>query len=244
MQSPRLTIENVLWGLVLALALSIRLLNLGTIPLSDPEANWALQALSLFPGTANIEPIQPGPQPGYLAITGLLFALFGSSDGLARLLPALAGGLLCLVPYFFRDRLGRQAALIMAFGLALDPGMVAVSRLPGGPMPALAFSLLALGTLAVGRVVWAGFFLGLALLGGPAVWQGILILSLVVAVEWIFHRLGWLAQKPEEVRHAERVPPSGKLASGAFLCSGHLLAGWNAFWNFSAGVKCGRRLAA
>jgi predicted membrane-bound mannosyltransferase len=100
MQSPRLTIENVLWGLVLTLALGVRLLNLGSVPLSDPEAGWALQALSIFPGDANIEPVAPGAQPGYLALSGLLFALFGSSDGLARLLPALAGGLLCLARIF------------------------------------------------------------------------------------------------------------------------------------------------
>lgn len=198
MQSPRLTIENVLWGLVLTLALGVRLLNLGSVPLSDPEAGWALQALSIFPGDANIEPVAPGAQPGYLALSGLLFALFGSSDGLARLLPALAGGLLCLGPYFFRDRLGRPAALIMAFGLALDPGMVAVSRLAGGPMPAISFGLLALGMLAAGRAVWAGVFFGLALLGGPAIWQGLLILAVAFLLERVLHKLGWLADPDGE----------------------------------------------
>ena len=205
MQSPRLTIENVLWGLVLALALAVRLLNLGGVPLSDPEASQALQALSLIPGAVHIEPLPAGSQPGYLALTGLFFALFGSSDGLARLVPAVAGVLLCLAPFFFRQKIGRLAALIMAFGLALDPGMVAISRLAGGPMLALSFGVLSLGMLAVGRVVWAGVFLGLALLGGPAVWQGVLILALTFALERLLHRFGWLAAPEMEASGIDNI---------------------------------------
>jgi hypothetical protein len=236
MQSPRLTLENVLWGLVLALALGVRLLNLGATPLSDPEANWALQALSLFPGVYNIEPISPGSQPGYLALTGMLFAMFGSSDGLARLVPALAGGLLCLVPYFFRSRIGQQAALIMAFGLALDPGLVAISRLAGGSMLALSSTLLSLGMLASSQAVWAGFFFGLALLGGPAVWQGILILFLTFILERILQKVGWFVIEEEPSGIGSLFAPLPNWRAGLLVALGTFLLVGTLFGSFLQGL--------
>ncbi|HZD55805.1 MAG TPA: hypothetical protein VE136_03730, partial [Anaerolineales bacterium] len=73
---------------------------------------------------------------------------------------------------------------VMAFGLALDPGLVALSRLAGGPMFALGFGLLALGMWIRGRPVFAGIFGGLALLGGPAVLQG----AVAIGFAWVIAR--------------------------------------------------------
>lgn len=192
MDRPRVTVEQFLWILVLALAFGVRFLNLGVQPLSDLEAGWALHALSLFPGSANIEILPPGPQPGYIALTGLLFSLFGSGDLLARTLPAAAGALLCLVPFFFREQIGRRAALIMAFCLALDPGLVAVSRLGGGVMPALSFLLLGLGLLVSRRAILSGVMLGMGLLSGLAAWQGLLILALTGLFTVLLEKAGWI----------------------------------------------------
>lgn len=192
MKLPRITIEDALWVLVLLLALGIRLLNLGTRPLSDYESSWALQALSLFPAGTNIEPVPPGPQPGPIALTGFLFYLLGSSNGLARFLPAFAGSLLCLTPYFFRLRIGRLAAIIMAFGLALDPGLVAVSRLAGGPMPALGFGLFGIGLLVSQQALLAGICLGLALISGPAAIQGMVYLVITWGIARLLGKIGWM----------------------------------------------------
>ena len=120
MKTNRITIEHTLYALVLAFALGIRLLNLGAAPLSDFEADWALQALSVALG----EQIAIEPQPGYVFLTGLTFSLLGSSNAAARLWSALVGGGLVISPFFFRGLMGRKAALILAFGLALDPGLV------------------------------------------------------------------------------------------------------------------------
>lgn len=172
MKSNRFTVENLLISLALVLAFIVRLWGLGAKPLSDFEASWALQALSVAHG----EQLAVGAQPGYIFPTGLLFWLMGSSDFLARLWPVLAGSLLVLVPFFLRDRLGREAALVAAFGLAIDPGLVAFSRLAGGPMPAIGFGLLALSLAVSQNWVTTGVFAGLAMLSGPAVTQGFLIL--------------------------------------------------------------------
>ena len=166
--------EQILYLLAFLLALGIRLLNLGKAPLSDFEAGWATQSFALAHGQS----VTLGAQPGYIFPTTLLFSIFADTNFLARLWPALAGSLLVLAPYAFRRKLGQKAALIAAFGLALDPGMVALSRLAGGPMLAIAFTVLALALLFAGQFAWGGVAAGLALLSGPAVINGLLGLGI------------------------------------------------------------------
>ena len=43
--------ETLLYILALALGLAVRLIQLGTLPLTDLEAKWALQALGVAQGT-------------------------------------------------------------------------------------------------------------------------------------------------------------------------------------------------
>ena len=127
------TLEHAFYALALALAVGLRFLHLGTLPLSDFEAAWALQALRV---TQGYHPVL-GPNPAYVHLTAVLFYIFGASDFLARFWPALAGCVLVLVPWFLRSRFGRIPALVLAFGLALDPGLVAMSHLAGEPMLAI-----------------------------------------------------------------------------------------------------------
>ncbi|MCJ7530841.1 MAG: hypothetical protein MUO64_07390 [Anaerolineales bacterium] len=194
MKLERLSLEHGLYALAFALALSVRLINLNAAPLSDFEASWALQALQVARG----EMLILDPQPAYSLLTGALFFLFESSNALARFLPVLAGSGLVLLPVFFRRLLGQQAALIFAFGLAFDPGLVALSRLAGGPAFALSFGLLALGWWYVGQPFWAAIFGAVALLSGPSVLIGALglILALVVG-RWLknYGFLDWLEQR-------------------------------------------------
>src|SRR4030067_2205380 len=152
MSFNRPSIEQALYGLALLVAMTLRLLNLGTTPLADSEAVLARQAFEVAQG----KQVALDPMPGYTALTGLTFGLLGSSEFTARLWSALAGGLLVIVPYFLRRRLGRGAALILAFGLAFDPGLVAVSRQAGGPMLPASFGLLTLGLAFAGFPILAG----------------------------------------------------------------------------------------
>jgi hypothetical protein len=181
MKTTRLTSEHLLFVLALLLGLSLRLINLGQAPLSDIEAGWALQALSIVRG----ENIAIGSQSGYVLLSSLLFWLFNSSNFFARLLPALAGSALVLTPFFFRSRLGRSAALILAFGLALDPGLVAISRQAGSPILAAACVVFAVGFTCHRHPKLAGFFTGLALLSGVALWMGLLGIGLtLIIIRW------------------------------------------------------------
>jgi len=163
-----------LFLLILALALALRLFSLGALPLSDYEATWALQALGLARG----QHPSLGPQPAYDVLTAFLFFVFGASNFLARFWPALAGVLLVLTPWLLRERLGTRTSLILALGLAIDPGLWALARLAGGPMLAVTFLTLTIVLWQRRQYALAGVCLALALLAGPAVWFGALTLAL------------------------------------------------------------------
>jgi hypothetical protein len=182
MKPRRLTFEDSLYLLAFLLGFGLRFWRLGAAPLNDFEAGWALQALQLASGGERGLPVF-GLQPAYINLTGIFFGLFSASNFLARFWPALAGSALVLAPAFFRRYLGRTAALIFAFGLALDPGLTVVSRLAGGPMLAVACVVLALGAWFSNRAILAGIFVGLALLSGPQILTGILafVLTWLVA---------------------------------------------------------------
>lgn len=186
----RPTISHLLIALILLAGLAVRLQGLGAAPLSEAEAQLAVQARSLLAGGGESD---PGAHPGYAALTGLLFFLFGETDFIARLVPALAGSLLVLAPWILRDRLGTPAALLLSAGLALDPILVGVSRLADGPMFAagalgLAISLRIAnisGPDHATRRAAAGILAALALLAGPPVWLGLTMLL----VAWIAGRV-------------------------------------------------------
>ncbi len=178
MTNRRITLEHALYTLAFALALTLRYLHLGALPLSDFEANWALQALHLAQGAKPVI----GPHPAYVLLTSILFFVFGASDFLARFWPALAGSTLVLAPFFFRDHLGRIPALLLAFALALDPGLLALSRVAGSSILAVACLVSAWAMWRDRRYPLAGILAGLALLSGPAVWMGLLGLGLARAI--------------------------------------------------------------
>lgn len=184
MNIRRLTLETTLFAVALFLGVVVRFYNLGATPLSDIEAEWALQALQVARPIAADAPLTLGPQPAYVFLTGVLFSLFGTSEFLARFWPALAGCMLVILPILLRRPLGRPTALILAFGLSLDPGLVATSRQVGGPMMALSFGLLALGFWQYRKPIVAGISSGLALLSGPAVIQGVL----GIGISWVILR--------------------------------------------------------
>lgn len=229
----KITNEDILYILAFVLALGARLINLGDVPLSETEAGLALQAFNLARG----ELIIPAPQPGYIALTSLLFSLFGSSAALARFWPALVGSLLVFSPNAFRRVLGRKAALILAFGLALDPGLVALSRQADGRMLAIGFSFLALTLVYDRKPAAAGIFTGLALLSGPSIWLGLLGMGFVLGVMRLINI-------PLGARLLEDEPPTLDPASGSlgFLQTwiifslGALLIVGTRFFTFHSGL--------
>ncbi len=175
MKSASLRFEHILYGLIFLAALLVRLLFLGSAPLSDSEASLALQAAA--GGKAGLIEFA---NPAYHVLTSLFFDIFSPNNFLARFWPALAGSILVLSPIFFRRWLGPRAALILAAGLAVDPGLASLSRTAGSSLPALAAVILAAGAWLNGYAVAAGIFSGLALLTGPGLWPGVVGLAAAV----------------------------------------------------------------
>jgi hypothetical protein len=178
MNSSRLKNEGWLFWLAFLIALGFRIIQLGASPLTDPEATLALQALHIAQGKAPLL----GPQPGYILFTSILFGIIESTNFMARFVPAIVGSTLVFVPYFFRDKVKPFPALILAFFFAVDPGLVALSRQANGTILAVTFLLFACGMWRNQRAIPAGIFAGLALLSGPSLWAGLLVLALT----WVF----------------------------------------------------------
>src|SRR5512145_1476175 len=141
MDSSRTKNEGWLYGLAFLIAIALRFIQLGAAPLTDSEATLALQALHLAQGQSPLL----APQAAYILFTSFFFAIIESTNFMARVVPALAGSALVFVPYLFREKLKPRPALILAFLFAIDPGLVALSRLSGGSILAVTFLLFAWG---------------------------------------------------------------------------------------------------
>lgn len=157
----------------------LRLVRLDAYVLNAHEGNWAYDAWSLFqgrplPGTEQI----PDTSPLFLIIQSFMFFLFGATDAIARLGPALFGiGVLVLVMLLrpFVSRLTLAGMMIVA---AISPTLVFASRTID-PAIAVAFctllfvvSLLRAGHAAESgpRASWAilaGFGAGGMIASGP-----------------------------------------------------------------------------
>jgi hypothetical protein len=171
--------QTALYIVAFLLALVVRLIRLGTWTLTDTEAQWALQALSVAQGA---HPAL-GSQPAYVLLTSIVFFFYGGGTNFwARFIPALAGSFLVFVPFLFRERLKPRPSLILAFFLAFDPGLVALSRQAGSSILAVTFVLFAWGFWQRRQSRLAGVFAGLALLSGASLWEGLLGLGLAWAI--------------------------------------------------------------
>ncbi len=187
----RLTVADGLLALVVLAAALMRLANLDQLPLSDTEATEALAVWQFWrPGTAVLIP----GSPAYFSLTGGLTQLFGFSDSVMRLVPALFGIGLVYLPWLLRHRLGTQGALVTAVLLAVSPLNSVASRSAGGNGIAI-FALLLLliafiryQETAASRWLYTLFgALGLGLTSSAVFYSGFVTLLLA----WFIHsRLG------------------------------------------------------
>ena len=164
---PSLSLEVVLYVLVVLLAAWLRFARLDLYPLTDREAEYALAASSSAQRPAASE------SPAHRAVTGLVFTLGGESEAAARWAPALAGLGLVFTPALLRRQIGRGPAFLGVFLMAISPILWTASRTADGTTLA-ALGITAAGFLLVGgRIEWAAAFLGLALVSGPAALTGL-----------------------------------------------------------------------
>ncbi len=179
---PSLSLEVVLYALVVLLAAWLRLAQLGNYPLTDRESEYALAASTSDQWTAISD------SPAHRALTGLAFALGGESESAARWAPALAGLGLVLTPVLLRRQIGRGPAFLAVLLMAISPILWTASRTADGTTLA-ALGITAAGFLLVsGRIEWSAAFLGLALVSGPAALTGLSSIGLGAGVFALLRR--------------------------------------------------------
>jgi len=212
--------ETALYLLALVIGLTVRLVGLGSLPLSDVEAGWALQALDAAHGARTML----GANTAYVALTSALFFGLGTaSNALARLVPALVGSAMILIPRLFAERIKPRVAVILAFALALEPGLVSLSRQAGSSILAVTFALAAWGFWGKRQVTWAGASAGLALLSGAALWPGLLGFALTWALLRPLEAAG--NSRANTGRRGARAPNRPWMTAGAYAFGAVALVG-------------------
>lgn len=164
-----ISVEWLLYGVVILLAVGLRLAFAGRAPLSVAESANALAALDLTSGRP-----AAGSAPLADVLSAFVFFVAGPSDLAARFPAALAGTATVALMPLFRPLLGRLAALVAAFLLAISPFALAISlRADADAVAILAAVVVILGLLrfrADGHVGWAVTAIiafGLLLTAGP-----------------------------------------------------------------------------
>ena len=148
---PWLTVNVTLWGLLLIVALGLRLFRLDAVPLNAAEARGALAAWRQSTSTAvtasGVQAIDYSPV--LFSAQWFTFLIFSANELTARLWPAVAGAILALSPALLRRQLGRVGILATGILLALSPTALTLSRTASGDVLVALGALLCVG--GVGR---------------------------------------------------------------------------------------------
>ncbi|MDI3339876.1 MAG: glycosyltransferase family 39 protein [Sphaerobacter sp.] len=167
--------EGVGWIAAVLVAALVRLIQQTTWPLGATEAGIAADGLALATG-GTLSP-SAWTHPLVVEAEALALFLFGPSDAVVRLVPAVAGlgALLLLRP--LRHWVGRSAALAAAVLLALSPTLTFAARIAGSAALLVPGSLLVLVLVlrhcsqpTTASAAATGVAAGLLLLTGPLGW--------------------------------------------------------------------------
>ncbi|WP_159077069.1 flippase activity-associated protein Agl23 [Halococcoides cellulosivorans] len=184
---------RALVGVIVALALVVRLVDLGTRMAHWDEARVAYWTLRTVETSAwAYRPIIHGPLLQHVG--GVLFEVVEPTDFVIRLPVAVVGGLLPAVALLVRSRLDRREVLALAMVLAADPVLVYYGRFFRSDVPLAAFALLALGAairaIDTDDARWwpvVGLAAGLALATKenailyPVAWAGAVVVTVALA---------------------------------------------------------------
>lgn len=114
----------ILLGIVAAVACFY---NLGARTISHDESLHALYSWKLFAGQGyEHNPMMHGPF--LFHANALMYLLFGTNDFTARIVPALFGIVLVLLPWFLRKELGRVGALVTGVLTLISPTVLYHAR--------------------------------------------------------------------------------------------------------------------
>ncbi len=182
-----LTMERLLYGLLVLIPGLIRWVHLGQRTLAPAEAATAWRAWQISQGA---HPALHAGQPLLLALQSLTFFVMGATDATARFWPLIAMALVPAGFYAARHWLGRGPALMAATLLTFSPTINAFARRGDGTAFALAAAIWVLAGWAwvqeerpYGWKVLA-LALGTLWVSGPAGFLALLAVGLLLALAW------------------------------------------------------------
>jgi uncharacterized protein (TIGR03663 family) len=119
--------EALPFGAFAAVALALRVIDLGGKPLHHDESEHAWFAWQLVSGHGyDYNPVFHGPVQFYLI--SLVDLLVGAGDAAARVAPAVMGTTVVFLPFFLRRQLGLVAALTASALFCISPSYLYFSR--------------------------------------------------------------------------------------------------------------------
>ena len=157
------------------LAAILRLLGAGAVSLTMNEAENTMTALRLFENGSSGQLL-------YVLPTAVIFKFFDSSEFTARLVPALCGVMLALVPLLIHEKIGYRKAVILSFLLAVDPVLLFWSKRADAVIPAIAFFALALALMVKEKYAGSLVCFLMALCGGERIWPAMAVLAVCAAI--------------------------------------------------------------
>ena len=120
-------IELLIYAVLIAISAFLRLFRLEDRAMHHDESLHAFYSWQLSEGLGFVHnPMMHGPFQ--MELTAGVFVLLGDSDFTARLLYAVTGILLVLMPILFRDFLGRTGTILTSSMLCISPALVYFSR--------------------------------------------------------------------------------------------------------------------
>ena len=163
-------IGKIVFIFIFIFAIFIRFLNLGTLPLSDMEAKVAVQSSHLLSGSD----LLVNSDVFLTNLIAVLMYIFGNSEWVVRFFSALAGSLLIFTPILFRSYFNKNTLLIISIWIAIDPGILALSKQINSSLLVLFFGILFFFSYKKQKPIWMGIFGGILLLCGASFWFGLI----------------------------------------------------------------------
>lgn len=173
------------WALptLVLVGFALRLVLLTTFPLREDEAIYSYWALHFWRQDPWFLTVWPDKPPLFIWLLALAQQLWGPSPAGARLVSIMASTLLVPVTALLTRRLaGETAGIIAALLLALNPFAISFGPTVYTDTLLVLFGMLSLSLVARRRTVWAGIWLGAAIMTKQ---QGLLYAPLVLGVWWL-----------------------------------------------------------
>jgi len=227
----RITLAHTFYFLIVITAAILRLSDLNLVPLSPSEATEALAIWNFWLPDSEALTFA---SPLYFTTTAFLTQVLGFNDPIMRLVPALFGICLVILPWFLRRRIGILGAILTGLLFTLSPGLVVASRTAGGQSSALFAGLLCfIAWLRYQETSDNRWFYILALTFGLGLASAPIFYSLILvfALAWITHMLVGPALISDEEGHrqATRWPGRQTMIESALILAAVLIVGSTAF---------------